>query len=202
MWHRVLAFLVAVALLVGGCGETFTGSDPAAVQVVVEGLPSTSVGTSLKLGDQNSGLELIVVPGPPEVVPPGRYTLSSDPTIAADAANNELLYACTPDRAVLTVPPSTNLIVRIECEVSSRAGLGLSIDGLPTGVSAAVARVEGDGVVVYPTAMLDTDAPPGPVVLTARAVTGGGITYRPTPERIEAELVAGRVVRVSITYAP
>jgi hypothetical protein len=62
--------------------------------------------------------------------------------------------------------------------------------------------VEGEGVVVYPTAMLDTDAPPGPVVLTARAVTGGGITYRPTPERIEAELVAGRVVRVSITYAP
>jgi hypothetical protein len=69
------------------------------------------------------------------------------------------------------------------------------------GVSAAVERVEGDGVVVYPVITLDTNEPPGPVVRTARAVSGGGITYRPTPDRIEVELVAGRVNRVFITYA-
>ncbi|HEU5170871.1 MAG TPA: hypothetical protein VFU46_10045 [Gemmatimonadales bacterium] len=170
------------------------------MQVVVEGLPSTSVGTSLKLRGQST--ELIVQPGPPEVVPPGQYTLRAEPTIALDAANNELLYACTPDREELTVLPSTNLIVRIQCEVSSRAGLFVHVEGETGGAPAAVERVEGEGVVVYPTTTFDANVPPGPVVLTARAVTGGGIVYRPTPDRIELVLSAGRVTRVAIIYAP
>jgi hypothetical protein len=193
--------LAAVALAVAGCGDSGnTEPGPAIVQVVVDGLPSTAVGTSLTLRSQ--GTELILQPGPPEAVPPGEYTVTAAPTIALDGDNNEFLYACASDRAQLTVAPGANLIVRIQCEISSRAGLFVYIQGETGGVPAAVERIEGDGVVVYPASTLDTNAPPGPVVLTARPVTGGGTTYRPTPDRIELVLAAGRVTRVFVTYAP
>jgi hypothetical protein len=102
----------------------------------------------------------------------------------------------------VTVAPSSNLVVRIQCDISARAGLFIYIEGETGGVPAAVERVEGEGVVLYPGSAFDSDVPPGPVVLTARPVTGGGITYRPTPDRVELVLAAGQVARVFITYGP
>jgi len=193
--------LKGLGLAVAACGGAGpTSPEPATIEVVVDGLPPGSSGTGLSL--QNQGSVFLIPTGSPETVPVGTYSLAAASATAVDPDHNELLYACTPDPAQLTLVQGAHLTVHIHCEISSRAGLFVTIEGNTGGQPAAVERTEGEGVVVYPASTFDANVPPGAVVLTARPVTGNGITYRPTPDRIELSLSAGRVVRVSITYAP
>lgn len=192
--------LTCAGMILAACGPSTEPETATGVQVVVEGLPPANAGASLKLRSEAS--EFILVPGAPEWIPPGEYTLWSDPVIASSGSEDDLLFACTPDRPRLTVVAGTTTTVRLVCAISARAGLFLYIAGETGGVPAAVERVEGEGVVVYPYSTLDHDIAPGPLTLTARPVTGGGVTYYPVPDRLELTLSAGRVTRATITYQP
>ncbi len=192
-----LRSLTCAGMILAACGPSTEPETATTVQVVVEGLPPANAGASLKLRSESS--EFILVPGAPEWIPPGEYTLWSDPVIASSGSEDDLLFACTPDRPRLTVVAGATT-VRLRCAISARAGLFLYITGETGGVPAAVERVEGDGVVVYPYTTFDPDLVPGSLILTARPVTGGGVTYRPDPDRLQLTLLAGRVTRGTIKY--
>jgi hypothetical protein len=170
----------------------------ARMAVSITGLPN-GVNADVTVTGPGGFTRALTASAPLELLTPGAYTI-----VATDVTSGGTTYRPAPmTQAVNLVASPTPVAVNVVYAAAAEGtgSLTVTVDGLPTGVDAAI-TVTGPAGYNQQVASTRTlgSLPPGTYTITASAVAGNLTTHNPAPPTQSVTVAAGAIATATVTY--
>jgi hypothetical protein len=170
--------------------------NPGALTLTIGGLPNGSA-ASVSVSGPNGYAQAVAASGTLSNLAAGSYTITA---VAVLALQNR--YSPSASSQIVTVNSGTTATASVVYSISS-GSLSLTVNGVPSGASAAITVTGPDGYAQPMTASATLSTlTPGSYTVTASTISSGGSSYTPTPSSQSVAVIAATTAATaSVTYA-